>query len=146
MVSDRIFGLGIIFVALFYLWSAANIQIGFLSDPVGSRTFPYLIGGIALLCALVFVVRPDPDPVWPRLPTLVRIVAAIAVMYLFSQTLKPLGFIIPAAIASGVLSYLISPRLLASALTGIGLSIGLFIAFNSALGLSLSPFGRLITG
>ncbi len=140
MTSDRIFGLGIIIVALFYLWSAAHIQLGFLSDPVGSRTFPYLVGGLGLLCALVFVNWPDPDPQWPKLPVLAKIAAAAGVMLLFTMALKPYGFIVPAAIASALLSYLITPRPVRAAITGVGLSVGLFTVFNQALGLSLSAF------
>ena len=146
MITDRIFGLGVIVVALFYLWSAAHIQLGFLSDPVGSRTFPYIIGGIALVCAAVFVLKPDPDPQWPELPILAKIFVAVLVMYAFSQTLKPFGFIVPAAIASALLSYLITPRPIAAAVTGAALSVGLYAVFNVALGLSLSPFGRFFAG
>lgn len=143
MKSDRIFGLSVFVVALFYIWSATTIQIGFLSDPVGSRTFPYLIGGVAAICAVVIILRPDGNPDWPNLVIWIKLVAAIFVMFLFAQMLKPYGFIIPAAIASASLSYLISPNLKLAALAGVGLSVGLFLVFRTALGLSLSAFGGI---
>ncbi len=146
MTSDRIFGLGVIVVALAYIAGAAQTQIGFLSDPVGSRTFPYLVGGIAALCGAYICFRPDADPVWPELATIGRLLVAAAVMYLFTLALKPFGFIVPAAFASAALSYLISPRLLTAAISGVGLSIGLFLIFNFGLGLSLSAFGRAFAG
>ena len=146
MSSDRVFGLCIVVVALVYIASAAHIQIGFLSDPVGSRTFPYVIGVFSIICAGVIFLRPDPEPVWPPLMVFARIGLALAVMYAFAVTLRPLGFLIPAAVASAILSYLISPRLLPAIATGIGLSVGLFVIFKFGLGLGLAPFGRLLTG
>ncbi len=144
MASDRIFGLVFLVVALFYLWSATTIQAGFLSDPVGSRTFPYLIGGVVALCAAFIFAKPDADPVWPALTTFGKIAAAAAVMFVFARLLKPFGFIIPAAAASAFLSYLITPNIKAAAIAGAGLSLGLYLVFRSALGLSLSAFGNLL--
>ena len=146
MSSDRIFGLCIVAVALAYLASATQVQVGFLSDPVGSRTFPYIVGGISLLCGLIIAARPDPDPNWPIVQVLVRIGLAVAVMYGFAVLLKPLGFIIPAAVASGLLSYLIEPKLKTSLTAGLVLSVGLFLIFKYGLGLGLAPFGRLFAG
>ena len=146
MKTDRIFGLCVIGVALAYIASAAQIQVGFLSDPVGSRTFPYIVGGVALVCALVIVLRPDEEPGWPPLATFGRIAVALVVLYGFAVALRPLGFLIPAAVASAAISYLISPRPLAAGLCGVGISILLFAIFKFALGLSLAPFGRLFAG
>ena len=39
-MSDRLFGLVIIAVALGFIASAAQIQQSFLTDPVGPKTFP----------------------------------------------------------------------------------------------------------
>ena len=146
MTSDRLLGLGTIAIALAYIASASQTQIGFLSDPVGSRTFPYIVGGIAAFCGVYFVLRPDQDPSWPDLRTFMRIGLALVVMYVFTQALKPFGFLIPAAVASAALSYLISPRPGPAIVAGIALSLVLFAVFNFGLGLSLSPFGRYFAG
>jgi len=144
--TDRIFGLGVVCVALAYVASATQIESGFLSDPVGSRTFPYIVGAIAVVCGLVIALRPDDDPAWPSLSTFGRIALALVVMYGFAVTLRPVGFLIPAAVASAALSYLIDPRPVAAIASGLGLSIGLFAIFKFGLGLGLAPFGRLLTG
>ena len=146
MKTDRIFGLGVVCVALAYVASATQIEIGFLSDPVGSRTFPYIVGGVAVVCGLVIALRPDDEPAWPSLATFGRIALALVVMYGFAVTLRPVGFLIPAAVASAALSYLIVPRPVAAIASGLGLSIGLFAIFKFGLGLGLAPFGRLLTG
>ena len=142
MASDRIFGLVVLMVALTYIASATQIQTSFLSDPVGSKAFPIIIGCVAAICGLVLIVRPDPDPNWPAMRTFFAILVAIAVLIAYAYMLKPLGFLLPTAFAAAILSYQISPKAIAAALTGIGLSAGLFVLFKFALGLGLVAFPR----
>ncbi len=137
MASDRIFGLVALFVALAYMASATQIQTSFLADPVGPKAFPLMIGGVAAICALVMIFKPDPDPNWPAGRTWISLALAVVVLVLYAYALKPLGFLLPTAIAAGILSYQISPRAVPAALAGVGLSAGLFVLFKYALGLGL---------
>lgn len=140
--SDRIFGLVVILVALGYILSATQIQTSFMSDPVGSKTFPIAIGVIAALCGLVMVLRPDPEPEWPGVRTLISLAFAVVVLVAYAYGLKPYGFVIPTALAAGILSYQIHPRPLTAVLSGICLSVGLFALFKYGLGLGLVPFPK----
>lgn len=146
MKSDRVFGLVATLVALAYIASATQIQTSFLTDPVGPKTFPILVGAVAAICGILMVFRPDPDPQWPALRTFGALAIAVAVLVAYAYTLKPLGFLIPTAIAASVLSYQIRPRPLPAVLSGIGLSIGLFVIFRFALGLGLVAFSKGLTG
>ena len=146
MASDRIFGLVVTLVALAYAASATQIQTSFLTDPVGPKTFPILVGGVAALCGMIMVFRPDPDPEWPALPTLGALALAVGVLVAYAYALRPLGFLIPTAIAASILSYQISPRPIPAVLSGVSLSIGLFVIFRYALGLGLVAFSRGLTG
>ena len=146
MASDRIFGLVALFVALAYMASATQIQTSFLSDPVGPKAFPILVGGVAALASLVLILRPDPDPDWPALATFGALLVAVIVLVGYAYALKPLGFLLPTALAAGILSYQISPQPRAAVLTGVGLSLGLFAIFKFALGLSLFALPRWLTG
>ncbi len=141
MIADRIVGAGICLVAALYLYNAALIPTGFLPDPVGSKTFPYIVGSVALICGVLIMFLPDHFPAWPPLKVYGKLAVAAAMMYLFSITLRPYGFIIPSAVVSIVLSYLIAPNIKNAIVTGLGLSIGLFIILNYALGLGLHAFG-----
>jgi len=136
-MSDRIFGTLTIVVALAYIASATQIKMAFFSDPLGPRWFPYIIGGVAVLAGLSVVLRPDDEPSWPSLRVAAKILFAGGVLVAYALTLKPLGFMMPTALAAGVLSYQIEPRKLQATLTGLGLSIGLFIIFKYGLGLGL---------
>ena len=146
MASDRIFGLVMAVIALAYIASAFQIQTSFLSDPVGPKTFPVIIGAIGALSAMFLVFRPDPEPQWPAAKTFGALAIAVIVLVLYAYSLRPLGFLLPTAIAAAILSYQISPRPKYAAMVGIGLSAGLFVIFRFALGLGLVPFPRGLFG
>lgn len=146
MRGDRIFGLVMIFAALGYLLSAAGIETSFLSDPIGPRVFPYIIGGVILVSAVAMLLQPDPDADWPRSAMLAKLALTLAVLFLYAMSVRPLGFIVPTMIAAGLLSYQISPRPLPAALTGVGLGVGLFVVFKYALGLGLVALPRALMG
>jgi len=61
----------------------------------------------------------------------------VATLVAYAYLLKPLGFLIPTALAAGFLSYRISPRPVHAMATGVGLSVGLYLLFRYALGLGL---------
>lgn len=140
--SDRVFGLVVILGALAYIVSASQLQTSFLSDPMGSKTFPYMMGGIAVICGAVMLLKPDAEPDWPGPVSMIKIALSVLVMVAYAYALKPMGFLVPTALAAGVLSYLISPRAGPAVLTGLGLSGGLFLIFKYALGLGLVPFPK----
>ena len=146
MASDRIFGLVTLFVALGFVASATQIQTSFLSDPVGPKTFPILIGVVAALSSLVMIVRPDPDPDWPVTRTWGALLVAVVVLLGYAFALKPFGFIVPTAIAAGILSYQISLNPRTALFAGAGLSVGLFVVFKFVLGLGLFAFPRSMMG
>jgi putative tricarboxylic transport membrane protein len=142
MASDRIFGLIMLFVALAYIASATQIQTSFLSDPVGPKSFPILVGAVAALCSLVIILWPDTNPEWPAPDRFVALGVAVVVMVAYAYALKPLGFIIPTFVAAGILSYQLSPRALPATVTGAGLSVGLFVLFKYVLDLGLIAFPK----
>lgn len=144
--SDRILGLVTVVAALAYIASAAQLETSFLADPVGPKTFPFLIGGIILLCGLVFIFRPDPDPKWPEAKSWLSLAVAVMVLVLYAYALKPMGFLLPTAVAGAILRYQIGPRVVPAILAGLGLSVGLFFVFKFLLGLSLFAFPRGLTG
>jgi putative tricarboxylic transport membrane protein len=133
-------------VALGYILSATTIRTSFMSDPVGPRIFPYLIGGVTMLCALVMVLKPDPDVEWPVGKTLLNLGIALVALFAYAMMVKPLGFILPTIIVSGILSYQINPKPQLAILTGAGLGIGLYVMFKFILGLSLKGLPPALMG
>lgn len=145
-MSDRIFGALSALVALAYIASATQIQSGFMPDPVGSKLFPMLVGSVAFVCAVLIFLKPDEAPSWPGVGVFVAIGFAVLTLVAYAYALKPLGFIIPTAIASAVVSFLIRRNFLTAVLTGAGLSVGLFVLFKYALGLGLVALPKNLIG
>jgi putative tricarboxylic transport membrane protein len=135
MAADRIFGLVALITAVAYLAAASQIQTNMFSGEFLPKLFPYMIGVVAAICALVMVFKPDPEPSWPAAGTWVNMGLAVVVLAIYAVLLTPLGFILPTIFAAGILSYQISPRAGPAAISGIGLALGLFVLFKYALGL-----------
>lgn len=144
--SDRIFGLVVVLVALAYVASATQVQTSFLSDPVGPKAFPMIVGSIAALCGAVMVLRPDKEPDWPELRTFGALLISVIALVAYAYALKPLGFLIPTAIIASILSYQISARAVPAMLSGFGLSIGLYVLFKFILGLGLTGLPKVLVG
>ena len=121
--------------ALAYIASAFQLQTSFLSDPMGSKAFPIGLGATAVLCGAIMIFKPDEEVEWPGAGASLKILISIGVMVGYAYALKPFGFLIPTTLAAGILSYLITPRPVANALSGLGLAIGLYLLFRYALGL-----------
>lgn len=135
MASDRIFGLVCLITAVAYIAAATQIQTNLFSGEYLPKLFPLMIGGVAALCSLTIMFRPDPDPNWPAARTWGAMAVAVLVLCIYAVMITPLGFILPTAIAAGILSYQISPNVKPAIAAGVGLSLGLFVLFKFALGL-----------
>lgn len=146
MSSDRIFGLIAAVVALAYIASATQIKSGFMTDPVGPKGFPLLVGVVAAVCAMFMVFKPDENPTWPGLRTIGALLFSVVVLVCYAYALKPMGFLVPTALAAGILSYQISPGIKSAVGAGLGLSLTLFIIFKYALGLGLYAFPKWLIG
>lgn len=133
MTGDRIFGAVMIIVALGYILSARTIQTPLFPDPVGPKLFPYMIAVGVIICSLYMLIKPDPEADWPGAAALLRLVIAAVVMVAYALLLEPLGFVIPTAVAAGVISYMMLPRASMAVLTGVGLSLGLYVLFRYGL-------------
>jgi putative tricarboxylic transport membrane protein len=142
-MSDRIFGVVGILLAIGFAFAALAIEESFLSDAVGPKAFPLIVAAVLGLSSLAIVLRPDPEPHWPALGRLVEVGAAIVVLILYAEMLPVAGFVIATAFAATYLAWRLGASPLESVAVGLGTSIGIYVIFHLVLGLSLArgPFG-----
>jgi putative tricarboxylic transport membrane protein len=142
-MGDRLFGGIGLALAAFFIWQATQIQLSFISDPVGPRTFPIIIGVLLGIASLVMILRPDPKPHWPSVGRLAEIGAAVLVLVAYSQALPALGFLISTALTAAYLTWRLGTAPLMSLVAGIATAVGIYVVFHLILGLSLAtgPFG-----
>lgn len=142
-MSDRIFGgLGLLF-SIFYIWQASLVQDSFMTDVVGPRTFPYLLGAGLALASIVILLRPDAVGHWPAARQLFELAMTVAVMCLYAWFLPSVGFLIATAVAAAYLTWRLGTSPGVSVFFGVGTAIGIYIIFKLVLGLSLAqgPLG-----
>ncbi|MEJ1994368.1 MAG: tripartite tricarboxylate transporter TctB family protein [Limibacillus sp.] len=142
-MSDRIFGVIGLTLAVFYAWQATVIEESFLTDAVGPKMFPYIIATLMGVASLYFLLKPDPQPHWPSAGRLAEIALAALVMIAYAMALPQAGFIIATAVASAYLTWRLGSKPLWSVVIGVGTSLGIYVVFRLILGLSLArgPFG-----
>lgn len=142
-MSDRIFGVIGLVIALIYAWQASIIEESFLSDVVGPKVFPYLIATVMGLASVFFVLRPDDDPVWPKFGKLLEIGMATIVLLVYAELLPVLGFVISTIFATAYLAWRLGSTPLMSLVSGVFTALGIYTVFRLILGLSLArgPLG-----
>ena len=142
-MSDRIFGVFGLLLAIGFAFAALAIEESFLSDAVGPKAFPIIIAAVLGLSSIVIALRPDAAPEWPTLARLAEIAAAVVMMILYAELLPEVGFVIATFFAAAYLTWRLGSGLLASLATGLGTSLGIYVIFHLGLGLSLArgPLG-----
>lgn len=142
-MSDRIFGLFGVLLAIGYVFAALAIQESFLSDVVGPKAFPLIIAAVLGLSSAAIALRPDPEPAWPALLRLAEIAAAVVVMVLYAELLPMAGFVIASTFAAAYLAWRLGSHPLEALLVGLGVALGIYVVFHLVLGLTLArgPFG-----
>ncbi|MHA7776692.1 tripartite tricarboxylate transporter TctB family protein [Roseibium sp. M-1] len=142
-MSDRVFGLVGLLLAIGYAWAALYIEESFLSDAVGPKAFPLIIATVLGLASIVIIIRPDAAPEWPSFLRLMEVGAAVIVMLLYANLLPVFGFIIATAFAATYLTWRLGSGPISSVVSGCATSLGIYAVFHLVLGLSLAkgPFG-----
>lgn len=135
-MSDRLTGLLIAAIAIWYGWTATGFEEGF-GDPVGPSAFPELLAVPMGVFALFLVVRPDTEPVWPHGRPLLRQLGMVAVLIAYPLLLEPLGFPLATALGAIVMSLLLGGPKRGSAISAVAIALGLFVTFDQLLGLHL---------
>lgn len=142
-MSDRILGIIGALLSILYIWQATLIETSFITDPVGAKTFPIIIGAVLGISSLVILFMPDAEPVWPQFARLFEIGVTIAVMIAYTYALPAVGFVIATIFASAFLAWRLGARPHESVIAGLCISFGIYGIFHLILGLSLAkgPLG-----
>ena len=89
------------------------------------------------LLSLFLILRPDPDPVWAERRQGLFQLVTVAVLIAYAFFLEDLGFVLATTIAVIAMSRLLGANWLKSAISGVVMAVGLFVLFDTLLGLPL---------
>jgi putative tricarboxylic transport membrane protein len=140
-VSDRLTGLVLVALAVAYGVTASGYE-AMLGDPLGPAVFPVALAIPFGLFGVYLIVRPDPEPAWPRGAALGKQVLALVAFVAYAYLLEPLGFLVSTFLAVLLLGWLLGAKLPQAGAAGVGIAVVLFVLFDTLLGLPL-PAGVL---
>ncbi|MDH2436334.1 tripartite tricarboxylate transporter TctB family protein [Pokkaliibacter sp. MBI-7] len=141
--ADRVLSLLLLGLAAFVAVQANQLEVPFSYDPVGPKAFPMLMAAVLAVLALALLVRPGKGKPWPRGILLVKLVSVLVVLGAYAWAFSALGYLLATAVTSGILAYLFNAGALRAVLAGVLLSIGSYLLFTYALGITL-PWGHVL--
>ena len=143
-MADRILGLLILVLTIFYGWTAGSYEASF-GDPLGPAAFPQMLAVPAALLSLFLVLRPDPDPAWARGLPAIRQIATVGVLIAYAFLLEDLGFVVATALGASAMGRLLGAGWQKSVISGVAMAVGLFVVFDTLLGLPLPLYPRFMS-
>jgi len=138
IMNERIFGVISFIIACGYIYVASLTQLSFISDPVGPKTFPYIIGSIFAISSLFLIFKPEFNPQWPSLYKSLEIIFVTIILIVYAYSLPVVGFVISTLIATFILSWRLGAKVTEAIIFGAVVSFGIYFLFRTILGLSLA--------
>ena len=143
MSTSRIPGAVLMALGLGISVEATTFEVGFLTDPVGPKALPLLVGVLLTLAGAHALARPGPAP-WPERAALTRVAAAVVLFLLYGVALAPLGFFLSTTLAVAGLGLLYGAPAGRAGAAAMVLAAALWVLFVRVLALPL-PVGDLWT-
>ena len=136
-MSDRIFGVVGLLLAIGFAFAAFAIEESFLSDAVGPKAFPIVLAIVLALLSLVMVFRPGPNGEWPHKALALRLLLVLALLLAYAVLFTQLGFIVSSLLTVTALARLFGASWVKALMTGALMSVVGYFLFTTALGISL---------
>jgi len=144
-MSDRLAGIVLVIVSFLYGLGALRLKTGFISDPIGPKTFPLILATSLAILGFVILLLRDPEPVWPGRSAWLNMGLAVLSFVIYAYLLVPIGFIAATTLATGFVSQRFGGRLWQALVTGVAVSLALYALFVFTLGIPL-PTGKVFGG
>ena len=144
-MTDRITGVALLIFAALYGFGASNLKAGFGSGVLTPKDFPLLLAGSLGVVALGIIFKPDPDTELPKGRSWLNLIIVSLSFVAYAYLIVPIGFIAATTVETGFVSQRFGAKLWQAALTGLAVSVALYLIFVYGLGISL-PIGRVFGG
>ena len=129
-MSEGIFAVVMLFLAIYYGWEAYTLQVPFAYDPLGPKAFPLLLSILLAIFSCWILISPKKQQIrWPKKRLLLKTILVVATLIGYSLTLFWLGFILSTMISISLLALFFEATWMQSLLAGIVLGLifyGLF--------------------
>ena len=142
-MNDKVFGIFILLLSVFYIFSAYIVEESFISDHIGPKIYPYIVSFFLITSSLFLIIKPDIKPIWPRFGKIIEILMTALILIMYAVFLPVIGFVFSTLFASSFISWRLGAKLSSAFIAGVIISVTIFILFRKILGLSLAtgPLG-----
>lgn len=150
-MRDQILGVAVLVSGIAMAWLAIDYVAPISYEPVGPRSFPWLLAGLLMVVGLVLLVRASVAGNTGSLSAAERearrilplpVVILLAAILVYGLTFQWLGFPIATALLSIVIGRLFGANWQQAIIAGIGFGLGLYLLFDKVLDVVL-PVGLL---
>ena len=146
-LGNRVWGIILCAVGIYYLVEGINLPPAAIGDPLGPLVFPTILGLSLIACGVYLAVRPGPRTNQPVLSrrTFPRVLILCTLLLLYSAAIPWMGYLFSTSIFVLLTAFLMGER---SWLKGVAISVtfsaGVFFLFTRVLTIPL-PLGFLET-
>ncbi|WBU64136.1 tripartite tricarboxylate transporter TctB family protein [Paracoccus aerodenitrificans] len=141
-MADRVLGLALLALAIFYGAIAFTIKAPFQYDPLGPESWPKLLSFVLGICAIIVIMKPDPDPDWGDASSLRKLAVCLAGLIVYAMAFEPLGYLLSTLIFGGLMAWYCGASLRGSAIFAAIAGIGGWVLFEHVLDLQV-PAGLI---
>lgn len=137
-MGNRVFAVLLLILAVGILAATLGFPPPGQADDPGSATFPRMLAGALLVLSALQFLRPGEMEALPRGGGAIRVAGIVALLFVYSMVLEPLGFMLSTMLFLAAALVLAGARgLLPLSLIPVGVSFALFYVFNQLLSVSL---------
>ena len=137
-MGERAFGIISLIIACGYVYVASLTKLSFISDPVGPKQFPYILGFFWGLSSLLIIFQPEFKPKWPSFYKFLEIIFITIVLIAYAYALPVVGFVISTLITTFILAWRLGVEMFKALMFGLAVSFTIYFLFHGILGLSLA--------
>ncbi|WP_368028621.1 tripartite tricarboxylate transporter TctB family protein [Arcobacter sp. s6] len=140
---DRLFGIFLLFLGLYFIWGGSQLVVPFSYDPLGPKFFPMLAGGMLSILAIIAIINAK-KVTFPASTTMIKTVIIVILLVAYQLTFDVLGFLLSTGILVFFISRIFAANQLQALSSAIGVSSTVYIIFNILLDVPL-PVGSIFS-
>ena len=140
---DRLFGIFLLFLGIYFIWGGNQLEVPFSYDPLGPKFFP-IAAGVILSILAVFTIINAKKVSFPASNTMLKTGFIVILLVIYQLTFDVLGFLLSTGILVFFISRIFAGKPLQALSAAVGVSITVYIIFNILLDVPL-PVGTIFT-
>ncbi len=141
-LGNRIWGIILCGVGIFYLIEGINLPPAAIGDPLGPLVFPTILASSMIACGVYLAIRPGPRTDQPVLSrrTFPQVLILFALLVLYSAAIPWMGYLLSTSVFVFIAAFLMGERSwVKGAVISAIFSAGVFFLFVRVLTIPLPP-------